>query len=199
MTNWDWSCFHSEISLKRISPNQPGKKRISLWRKPTFRNGKGTNNCESNGQDHHIDYGKYSFTGCGEIAPPIEMQPKDGGKDVCGDKSVCIQRGPKRANSQLKTLPKIELCCGLDINQPPRTTTRTYNETQQVIETGNWLRNDPSNNPKYQSNPNPRSDRYHTAFMQVRRSAKQPNVYVFTCNMTGDHTSDQNLMQVSLK
>lgn len=44
---------------------------------------------------------------------------------------------------------------------------RTYNKTQQVIEYGDRLRNDPSDNPARQINCNPRSDRNEALLMHA--------------------------------
>lgn len=71
----------------------------------------------------------------------------------------------------------------------------TYDETQEIIEPGDGLRNDPRNHPKETCNSNPRSDANKTVSMHVARTAEDSNVYIFAINVPDDNTSNVDLYQ----
>jgi hypothetical protein len=73
----------------------------------------------------------------------------------------------------------------------------TYNQAQQGVEHRNRLRNDPSNHPKYDSDRNPRSNRQHGLFLHLIGASEDSDIDVFSCDMSVDHTGDNDLFTMS--
>lgn len=69
----------------------------------------------------------------------------------------------------------------------------TYNETQQIVEAGDWLCNYPCNDPKKTCNSNPSSDPNKAVSMHVTRTTEDPNIDIFASNVTDDDTRDEYL------
>lgn len=73
------------------------------------------------------------------------------------------------------------------------TAEKRANETQQIIENGNRLSNNPRHDPHANTNSNPRSDREEATAVHLIGSTEKSHVDVFACNVTQHDTGKNSL------
>lgn len=69
----------------------------------------------------------------------------------------------------------------------------TYYETEKVVENRYSFRNYPRDNPKYETDSDPWSNRTKASLLHMICSPEDANVEILSCNMAIDYTSDNNL------
>lgn len=73
----------------------------------------------------------------------------------------------------------------------------TYDETQQVIENGDWLGNNPRDNPHANADGHPGADREEATAVHLIGSTEKAHVDVFACNVAQHDTWKNSLFKLA--